>query len=421
MPNTIPADRQHAEHKRLRDEYARLKSLSLSLDMTRGKPSAAQLDLSNRVLALPADEYVYTDGDARIDTRNYGGLDGLPAVKRLFAEILEVEPQQVIVGGNSSLTLMHDTVARACLFGAVDGDRPWSRIEDRKFICPSPGYDRHFLITEHLGFELLAVEMREDGPDMDQVEEIAGADDAVKGIWCVPRHSNPDGACYGARTVRRLAEMQTAAADFRILWDNAYAEHHLFDPPPPLESIARCCAHAGNPNRVVQFASTSKIVHPGSSVAAMAMSEANAADARAHIAAQSIGPDKVNQLRLAQLFGDLAALRAHMKKHAALVKPKFDLVQEILARELGDAKYVRWTQPKGGYFISLDTADGTAARAVRLADDAGVKLTAAGAPFPYGNDPRDRNIRIAPTFPPLDDIRQATEVLAVCVQLAASE
>ena len=397
------------------NEYARLKGLSLSLDMTRGKPSLQQLDLSNRILALPGADYRDEDGT---DTRNYGGLDGLPAVRRLFGDILGVAGDEVIVGGNSSLSMMYDTLARACQFGVVGGG-PWNGVAKRKFICPVPGYDRHFLITEHLGFELLPVPMTDHGPDMAQVESLAAGDDTIKGIWCVPKYSNPTGVCYDSETVRRLAGMETAAADFRIMWDNAYAEHHLGEYRPVLENIARHCEAAGNPNRVIQFASTSKINHPGSGVAAMSASADNLADARSHIAVQSIGPDKVNQLRLLKLFGDLAGLRTHMKKHATLVKPKFDLVLEILERELGGLG--QWSKPKGGYFINLDVADGTAARVVQLAAEVGVKLTAAGAPFPHGKDPHDRNVRIAPTFPSPDDIRQATEVLAVCVKLAASE
>jgi DNA-binding transcriptional MocR family regulator len=276
-------------------------------------------------------------------------------------------------------------------------------------------------VTEHLGFQLIAVEMDGNGPDMNQVESLVAGDDTIKGIWCVPRYSNPDGTCYSRQTVQRLANMDTAATDFRIMWDNAYAEHHLSDDFPALENIAQCCQSAGNQNRVVQFASTSKISHPGSGVAAMAGSEANIAAAKEHISVQSIGPDKVNQFRHLMLFNDLAGLRAHMKKHAALIKPKFDRVLEILQRQLGDLGIAQWTKPKGGYFISLDIADGNAKRVVQLAAEAGVKLTAAGAPFPYGVDPRDRNIRIAPTFPSLDDINQATEVLATCVKLAASE
>ena len=417
-PNSnLPRD-LHTLHPQWRDEYARLKGRSLSLDMTRGKPSPQQLDLSNRILTLPGDDYVDDDGT---DLRNYGGLDGLPAAKRLFGDLLEVAPQQVIVGGNSSLTLMYETLARACQFGVVGGERPWNHITKRKFICPTPGYDRHFQITEHLGFELLAVEMTEHGPDMAQVESLVAEDDSIMGIWCVPKYSNPTGACYDADTVARLAAMKTAATDFRILWDNAYAEHHFSDERPELENIMQHCAAAGNPHRVILFASTSKICHPGSGVAAMAASDANVADAKAHIAVQSIGPDKVNQLRMLKLFGDRAGLRTHMKKHAALVKPKFDLVLEILERELGDLGIAQWSRPQGGYFISLDGVDGSATQVVQLALDAGVKLTAAGAPFPYGKDPHDRNVRIAPTFPSLSDIRQATEVLAACVKLASAK
>lgn len=402
----------------LLDRYAGLKGLSLSLDMTRGKPSTQQLDLSNRVLSLPGGDYLDDEG---ADTRNYGGADGLAAMKKLFADILGVNPENVIVGGNSSLTMMYDTLIRACHFGVPGGDGPWNRIAGRKFICPVPGYDRHFGVTEHLGFQLLAVEMNDSGPDMAQVESLVAGDETIKGIWCVPKYSNPTGVCYAAATVERLAGMKTAAPDFRILWDNAYAEHHFSGERPALENIARSCEAAGHPNRALQFASTSKITHPGSGVAAMAGSEDNIAQVRAHIDVQTIGPDKVNQLRQLKLFGSLAGLRAHMKKHAALVKPKFDLVREILERELGGRGLARWTNPKGGYFISLDVADGNAKRVIELAAQAGVKLTAAGAPFPYGKDPRDRNIRIAPTFPSPDDIRQAIEVLAVCIQLAARE
>ncbi|MGR3914820.1 MAG: aminotransferase class I/II-fold pyridoxal phosphate-dependent enzyme [Gammaproteobacteria bacterium] len=417
MTSPMPRAELRARRRQFLDEYARLKKLRLSLDMTRGKPSAAQLDLSAQLLALPGGEYI-ADG---MDVRNYGGADGLDAARRLFAGILEAPKDNIIIGGNSSLSMMFETLARACLFGAPGGGRAWSRIENKKFICPAPGYDRHFAITEHLGFTLLDVPMRDDGPDMDAVEALAGGDDSVMGIWCVPKYHNPTGACYGADTAARLASMQTAATDFRILWDNAYAEHHLFDARPAVVNIAQLCEAAGNAERVVQFASTSKICHPGSGVAAMAASDANIADARAHLAAQTIGPDKVNQLRLLQFCGTLERLRAHMKKHAALLRPKFEAVWEILERELGGLGIAEWSKPRGGYFISLDIPDGCATRAVQLAGEAGVTLTAAGAPFPYGKDPRDRNIRIAPTYPALADVRTACEALAVCVKLAASE
>ncbi len=397
-------------------DFENFRTRGLDLDITRGKPSSAQLDLANDILALPGGNYL----DGAVDTRNYGGLDGLPGMKALFAEMLDVPPSNVIVGGSSSLNMMFDTLARGCLFGTPGGDRPWSAVPGRKFLCPVPGYDRHFAVTEHLGFELIPVAMDENGPDMAQVESLVAADHDIKGIWCVPRYSNPTGCTYSDEVASRLASMP-AAADFRIIWDNAYAEHHLVAPAAPLANIFSLCAEAGNPDRVIGFASTSKISHPGSGVAALAASDTNIAGIKRHLAVQTIGPDKVNQLRHLQLFGDIGGLRAHMQKHAALVKPKFDLVDEILVRELGDLGVAQWTRPTGGYFISLDVPDGTAKRVVALAAEAGVKLTAAGAPFPGGHDSDDRNIRIAPTFPELAEVGLATEVLAACVKLAASE
>lgn len=419
---TSPANRTRnrqalrAHHDRFLARYKEFGARGLDLDITRGKPSPSQLDLSDALLTLPGEDY----RDNGADTRNYGGIDGLPGMKALFAEILEVPASNVIVGGNSSLNLMFDTLARACLFGVPDGERPWSTVEGRKFLCPVPGYDRHFRVTEQLGFGLVAVPMTDHGPDMDRVEALAASDHDIKGIWCVPRFSNPTGCCYSDAVVRRLATMP-AAGDFRILWDNAYAEHHLGDPPPPLANIFDLCTQGGHPNRVIEFASTSKISHPGSGVAAMAMSDENVADTLRHLSAQTIGPDKVNQIRHLRLFGDIQGLRGHMSRHADLVRPRFAAVDEVLTRELGDLGIADWTRPGGGYFISLDVPDGTAARVIALAAEVGVKLTEAGAPFPYGRDPDDRNIRIAPTFPALDEVGLATEVLAVCVQLAASE
>ena len=404
-------------HGELLQQYQEFQKMGLSLDITRGKPSTDQLDLANALLSQPGSDHYLVDG---VDTRNYGGIDGLPAMKALFAEILDLQPENIIVGGNSSLNMMYDTLARACQFGVPGGDQPWNEIPERKFLCPTPGYDRHFLVTQHLGFELVAVDINDQGPDMDQVESLVAGDASIKGMWCVPKYSNPTGDCCSEQTVRRLARMQ-AASDFRIIWDNAYAEHHLDENPPVLANIMEHCALAGNENRVIEFASTSKISHPGSGVAAMAASEENIADAKRHLAVQTIGPDKVNQLRHLKLFGDIQGLRAHMKKHATLVKPKFDLVNEVLERELGELGIASWTRPRGGYFISLDIVDGTAKKVVQLAAEAGVKLTGAGAPFPYGADPRDRNIRIAPTFPRVEDVKQATEVLATCVKLAASQ
>ncbi len=396
--------------------YDTFKEMGLALDITRGKPSSAQLDLANGLLTLPGNHYI-VDG---IDSRNYGGLDGLPQMKQLFGEILEVDPGNVIVGGNSSLTMMYDTLSRACQFGVSGGEGPWNQVPGRKFLCPTPGYDRHFRITEHLGFELITVDIFHDGPDMDQVERLAGDDNDIKGIWCVPKYNNPTGGVFSEDTVRRLASM-AAATDFRIMWDNAYAEHHLTDSPPLLANIMDHCIAAGNADRVIQFASTSKISHPGAGVAALAASDDNITNAKHHLAVQTIGPDKINQLRHLELFGTLTGLREHMQKHAKLVKPKFDLVDSILTSELGNLGIANWTRPLGGYFISLDIPDGTARQVVNLAAEAGVKLTEAGAPFPYGKDPRDRNIRIAPTFPALEDVGQATEVLVACVKLAASQ
>jgi DNA-binding transcriptional MocR family regulator len=396
-------------------QYELFKAQGLNLDITRGKPSAAQLDLSNALLTQPGDHF----SDNGTDARNYGGLDGLPKMKALFAAILEVAPVNVIVGGNSSLNMMYDTLARACQFGVAGGNGPWNQSAGRKFLCPVPGYDRHFMVTAHLGFELVSVDMRDDGPDMDQVEALAAADNDIKGIWIVPRYSNPTGSTISEDKARRLATM-AASPDFRIMWDNAYAEHHLTDEVAPLANIMTLCEQAGNPNRVIEFASTSKITHPGSGVAALAAATENITDIKNHLSVQTIGPDKVNQLRHLVLFPDLPALRAHMKRHSALIKPKFDLVEEILQRELGNSGIARWTKPTGGYFVSLDIADGLAREVVRLAADAGVKLTSAGAPFPHGNDPRDRNIRIAPTFPTEQELATATEVLTCCVKLAAS-
>lgn len=400
------------------ERYQQICRKNLSLDLTRGKPSAQQLDLSNALLSLPEDQFTDANGT---DTRNYGGLDGLPTVKKLFADILEIESENVIVGGNSSLTLMYDYLCRACLFGVPDGDKPWSSEPNRKFICPVPRYDRHFEITEHLGFKLISVDMTDTGPDMDQVESICKADSAVKGIWCVPKYSNPTGACYDTETVKRLASMKTAATDFRILWDNAYAEHHLSEERPELENIMKRCEAADNPNRVIEFASTSKMTFPGAGVAALAASADNINDAKSHISVQSIGPDKVNQLRHAKLFPNIESLRKHMLGHMNLVKPKFDKVIEILETELSDLNIANWTKPKGGYFISVDIQPGQAKRVIQLAADAGVALTKAGAPFPYSVDPEDKNIRIAPTFASMADIAQATEALCACIKLANAE
>jgi DNA-binding transcriptional MocR family regulator len=394
-----------------------IKQKGLKLDMTRGKPSNEQLDLANELTtALSASDYKAADGT---DTRNYGGLDGLPEMKAIFAELLETTPANVVVGGASSLTMMHDAVVRGLLHGVPDGDGPWSKSKI-KFLCPAPGYDRHFAICQHHGIEMIPVELDANGPDMAAVEKLVAADASIKGMWCVPKYSNPTGETYSADVVQRLAGMKTAAPDFRLFWDNAYAVHDLYDTTDPLVEIIAACAKAGNPNRPLEFASTSKISFAGAGVAVMATSAANVADAKKHLSIQSIGPDKVNQLRHVRFFKDAAGVKAHMQKHAALLRPKFDAVTRIFERELGGSGLAAWTQPRGGYFVSLDTLDGCAVEVVKLADEAGVKLTPAGATFPLGKDPRNRNIRVAPSLPPASQVETAMEVVTLCVKLASA-
>ncbi|MCR9142123.1 MAG: aminotransferase class I/II-fold pyridoxal phosphate-dependent enzyme [bacterium] len=419
----LSPDQLAEKRTQLQARYAEFQSRKLALDMTRGKPAAAQLDLAAGLLDLPgAGDY---KDDAGTDCRNYGGLEGLPAVRALFAEFLEVPAEQVIIGGNASLTMMHDTVLRALTHGVPVAEsrvgEPWSRQNGGKirFLCPSPGYDRHFSICEHQGIEMIPVGIDEAGPDMDRVEELVAQDETIKGIWCVPKYSNPTGVTYSDAVVDRLAKMKTAAADFRIFWDNAYAVHHLGDTPDRLKNIYTACESAGNADRVLIFGSTSKITLAGSGLAVFGASPANIADAKKHLAMQTIGPDKINQLRHLRFLKDMAGVAEHMRKHAAIIKPKFDAVLKILDQELGGAGIATWTRPNGGYFISLDTPPGCAAEVVKMAADAGVKLTGAGATFPYRKDPNDSNIRIAPTLPPPADIATASEVVAVCVQLSA--
>jgi len=397
--------------------FAAIQQQGLKLDMTRGKPSSEQLDLANPLsVALSVDDYKAADGT---DARNYGGLDGLPEMKAIFAELLETTPANLVIGGASSLTLMHDAVVRALLHGVPDGDGPWSRSKI-KFLCPSPGYDRHFSICQHHGIEMVTVELDGSGPDMATVENLVASDASIKGMWCVPKYSNPTGVTYSAEVVERLAAMKTAAADFRLFWDNAYAVHDLFDTTEPLLEVIAACAKAGNPNRAIVLASTSKISFAGAGVAALAASPANIADAKKHLAIQTIGPDKLNQLRHVRFFKNFAGLTAHMKKHAALLRPKFETVTRIFERELGGTGLASWTKPRGGYFVSLDTLDGCATEIIKLADEAGVKLTPAGATFPYGKDPRNRNIRIAPSLPPASQVETAMEVVSLCVLLASA-
>lgn len=403
----------------LRQRYQAFQRQNLKLDITRGKPCAEQLDLSNGLLnCLGEEDFRAADGT---DCRNYGGLDGLPEAKALFAAFMGVEPAELIIGGNSSLNLMYDSFLRAMQLGVAPGQTPWGRLPRVRFLCPCPGYDRHFAICAHLGIEMLSVPMLDDGPDMDMVERLVAEDESVKGIWCVPRYSNPTGAVYGADTVARLARMKTKATDFRIFWDDAYAVHHLVDDPPLLANILAACKAAGHPARPLMFGSTSKITFPGAGVALLAGSRENMDWVRRQLFFQTIGPDKLNQLRHVRFFGSLARIQSQMQAHAAILRPRFAAVQTILHRELDGKGIATWTDPQGGYFVSFDAPAGTARTIVQMADEAGVKLTPAGATFPLGRDPQDRNIRIAPTFPPLEDVRAAVEVLAVCTQIAAIE
>ena len=397
-------------------EYDAYKARNLKLDMTRGKPSSAQLDLSNElnVILAPSD-HAAVDGT---DVRNYGGVDGLPEMKVLFGELLSAPAANVVVGGNSSLQIMHDTVVRALLHGVPGGTGPWLS-QKAKFLCPVPGYDRHFAICQHHGIEIVNVGMNDEGPDLDAIEPLVASDSSIKGIWCVPKYSNPTGVTYSDTVVARLAGMKAAAPDFRIFWDNAYVVHDLYDTSSPLSNILDACKRAGNENRPLVFGSTSKISFAGAGVAAMAASAANVADAKKHLSFQTIGPDKTSQLRHVRFFKDLAGIRAHMQKHAAVIRPKFEVVESIFTKELGGLGIARWTEPRGGYFVSLDTEKGCAARVVKLADEAGVKLTSAGATFPYGKDPDDRNIRIAPTLPPLQQVELAMQVVALCVKIVS--
>ncbi|NPD33026.1 aminotransferase class I/II-fold pyridoxal phosphate-dependent enzyme [Eggerthellaceae bacterium zg-997] len=411
--------RLEAERNRLDQQYRQLKAQGLALNMARGKPSAEQLDLSMPLLSAPADDRAFIAEDGT-DCRNYGGLDGLPEAKRLMACLLDDRPDNVIVGGSSSLTLMYDAFARYWTFG-VQGDAPWCTLPVVKWICPVPGYDRHFGVLEAFGVEMIPVPMRDDGPDMDEVERIVAEDSLVKGIWCVPQYSNPTGAVYAPEVVDRLASMTCAATDFRIFWDNAYAVHHLSDQAAAtirVRDIHEACRQAGNPDRCLKFASTSKITFAGAGVAALAASPANLSEIRLRMSAGVIGYDKLNQLRHVRFLKDEEGIRRHMRAHAALLAPKFDLVQRKLEQGLSDIEACSWTTPQGGYFVSLDVPHGCAREAVRRAREVGVTLTSAGATWPQGRDPRDANIRIAPSMPPLSELEQALDVLVCCVRAA---
>jgi DNA-binding transcriptional MocR family regulator len=409
-----------AQHELQSQNYADLQAKKLALDLTRGKPCSEQLDLSNALLSLPGGED-YRD-DEGTDTRNYGGLHGLPGLRAIFGELLGVPVSNLIAGNNASLELMHDTMVFSLLHGGVDSPRPWIEESARiKFLCPSPGYDRHFAITETYGIEMITVPMLEDGPDVDLIEELVAADPAIKGMWCVPVFSNPTGTTYSWEVVRRLVQMQTAAPDFRLFWDNAYAVHTLTLDFPRQVDILGLADKAGNPNRPFVFASTSKITFAGAGVSFFGGSLGNIAWYLQHAGKKSIGPDKINQLRHLRFFKDADGVRLQMRRHQQLLAPKFALALEILGERLSDSKIASWTEPKGGYFISLDVLPGTAKRTVALAKDAGIAVTEAGASFPYRKDPDDKNIRIAPSFPTVSDLADAIDGLATCALLAATE
>jgi aspartate/methionine/tyrosine aminotransferase len=408
----------------LRDEAAaeldRLRALGLKLDLTRGKPSTEQLNLSSGILGVISQaEDCFSD--TGLDCRNYGILDGIPEAKKLFSDLLGIPEERLIVCGNSSLNLMFDTIVRCMLFGVRGGYEPWGRQGRIKFLCPSPGYDRHFAICRALGIEMIPIAMTDEGPDMKQVRMHVGSDPSVKGIWCVPKFSNPEGVTYSDAVVEELASLKPAAPDFRIFWDNAYAVHELYDEDVKLMDIFAAAEQYGNVDNIFYFASTSKISLPGSGVAIMAASENNIHQIKPIMSTQTIGYDKINQMRHVKYFGNADGIRAHMRRHADVLRPKFEAVLDTFERELGGTGIADWTSPRGGYFISLNTMDDCARRVYRLAKSAGVSLTDAGATYPYGCDPRDRNLRIAPSFPTLEELQQATHVLCQCVRLACAE
>lgn len=411
-----------AELLKLREElmsaYEEKKGLGLNLSMARGKPSKEQLELSMPMLDVINKDTQFV-GEDKLDIRNYGVLPGIMEARKFFADILEVKPENIVLYGNASLTLMYDTIARAYVKGIL-GSTPWCKLPKVKFLCPVPGYDRHFAISEFFGMEMINVPMNEDGPDMDMVEKLVSEDSAIKGIWCVPKYSNPSGYVYSDEVVKRFASLKPAAKDFRIYWDNAYIIHHLYpEEPAKLLNIVEECAKAGNPDMVYEFCSTSKVTFPGAGISAMASSEANIKSTIAMMGSQIISHDKINQLRHILFFPTMEDLEAHMAKHADIMRPKFETVITMLNDELGGLGIAEWTEPRGGYFIGFDAMEGCAKKIVSMCADAGVVMTDAGATYPYGNDPKDSNIRIAPSFPTIDELIEACKIFIICVKVAS--
>lgn len=398
----------------LEQKYEFFKAKNINLDMSRGKPSGEQLNLSNGILSLSLDTYITEEG---IDARNYGILDGITETKTLFSELLDIPAKNIVIAGNSSLNLIYDCFARLYIFGSLD-NTPWGKLDNVKILCPVPGYDRHFTICEEFGFEMINIPMNENGPDMDMVEELVKNDDSIKGIICVPLYSNPSGICYSDEVVERLAKMETAAKDFKIFWDNAYAIHHVYE-KVNLLNIFEACEKYGNEDRILYFFSTSKIIFPGSGVALVAASDKCIEEIKYHFGKQTIGYNKISQLRTCKFFKNAQGVLDHMDKLAKELKPKFDIVLNKLNKEFGDNDFLNWITPLGGYFVSVNTLPGCAKETVRLAKEAGLVLTNAGATYPYGNDPEDSNIRVAPSYPSCEELEQAIDFFCVCVKLAA--
>ncbi|MBA2213531.1 aminotransferase [Sellimonas intestinalis] len=416
----LSKDELKALKKELTRKFEEVKAKGLKLDMSRGKPSTEQLNLSMGMMDVltSSSDLVCEEG---VDCRNYGVLDGIREAKQLLADMMEVPKDNIVIFGNSSLNVMYDTVARSMIHGVM-GSTPWCKLDKVKFLCPVPGYDRHFAITEHFGIEMINVPMTPTGPDMDMVEKLVSSDPAIKGIWCVPKYSNPQGITYSDETVHRFAKLNPAAEDFRIYWDNAYGIHHLYeDKQDYLIEILMECKKEGHPDMVYKFSSTSKISFPGSGIAAIAASDANLAEIREQMKIQTIGHDKLNQLRHARYFKNIHGMVEHMKKHAASMRPKFDTVLASLEKELGGLEIGSWLAPRGGYFISFDSLDGCAKAIVAKAKEAGLIMTNAGATYPYGKDSHDSNIRIAPSYPTLDEIKRAMEVFTLSVKLVSVE